>query len=87
MWNRGTLHPRPGSPPPCKCLAPSSGQASGVSLGSPVSGLWVCGVVSGEPRQQVPWAWREPRRLYLAINGFLNWWQWSTKPNLRLEHA
>lgn len=31
--------------------------------------------------------WCDPWGLYLAINGFLNWWQWSKKPNLRLEHA
>lgn len=32
-------------------------------------------------------AWCEPCGLYLAINVFLNWWQWSKKPNLCLEHA
>lgn len=36
---------------------------------------------------QLGLAWPDPLGLYLTINGFLNWWQWSKTPNLRQEHA
>lgn len=52
--------------------------------------LWTVGAWQWEQEpaaSSLSSAWCEPWGLYLAINGFLNWWQWSKKPNLRLEHA
>lgn len=46
-------------------------------------------VVCGEEH---PWAHKHKGLLGVSgfifpINGFLNWWQWSKKPNLNSEHA